>query len=299
MSAGPVGSSTEARVAALYRYPVKGFTAESVPELTLTGDGRATGDRVWSLRFPTGAKPEQRDGLDYWPKGEGLCLRDFPSLARLRLTYDGATGRMRILGGGGSSGSASYSTRVEADRARLVADLTAFVQGSAEGRRLEPNLPLQLVGDGATSQFQDRSRGFLAAHSRSSLAGLSRALGTEVDERRFRSNIAIEGLPAWSEYDLIGERVTIGGAEFTVHAPIVRCLAVNANPDNGERDLRVLQALTRELGQDKPTFGILLLPTSGQEGAEIRLGDAMLSSESGVTTSRVRTTGAAPGSRPR
>jgi len=102
-------------------------------------------------------------------------------------------------------------------------------------------------------------------------------LGAPVDERRFRSNIAIEGLPAWAERDLVGRRVRIGEQEFDVHGPIVRCLAINANPDTGQRDLRVLQSLTRDLGQAEPVFGVLLLPRRGPEAEEraarIRVGE--------------------------
>src|SRR5699024_12153931 len=79
-----------ARVAALYRYPVKGLTPEPRGELTITARGRAKGDRAWSLRFPHGTRPDSRDGRDYWPKGDRLWLRDFPSLARLRVEHAAA-----------------------------------------------------------------------------------------------------------------------------------------------------------------------------------------------------------------
>lgn len=264
-----------ARVAALYRYPVKGFTPEPRGELTITARGRAKGDRVWSLRFPHGTRPDSRDGRDYWPKGDGLCLRDFPSLARLRLEHSAE--EIRLCGPGGEIGTYRVGEDLPAEKHRLEQDVTDFLLRSPEGRRLAGKLPLAFVGDGREPRFQDRPRGFLAAHSRSSLAELSRVMGAPVDEQRFRSNIAIEGLPAWAERDLVGRRVRIGEQEFDVHAPIVRCLAINANPDTGERDLRVLQSLTRDLGQAEPVFGVLLLPRTGtgyEEGeARIRVGE--------------------------
>ena len=39
------------RVAALYRYPVKGFTPEKCETLTVLDEGRITGDRVPGIRF--------------------------------------------------------------------------------------------------------------------------------------------------------------------------------------------------------------------------------------------------------
>lgn len=259
-----------ARVAALYRYPVKGFTPEERTHLTLTADDRADGDRVWSLRFPRGAEPGDRDGRDHWPKGDGLNLRDHPSLARLRLRYDPGAGRITLDLPG--AGSREYLVHGGPGAQRFAADVTAALLAAPEGPRLREHLPLRLVGDGQTARFQDRPRGYLTAHSRASLAELADLMGTGVDERRFRSNIAIEGLAPWRERDLIGTPVTIGGVVFDVHAPIVRCLAVNAHPESGERDLRVLQYLTRGLGQDQPTFGVLLLPRPGQEGLRIDVG---------------------------
>lgn len=266
-------STARAHVAALFRYPVKGFTPEEHEHLTLTEDGRAEGDRVWSFRFPCGTTPTSRDGRDYWPKGDGLCLRDFPSLAQLRLEYLTSTGEIRLCGPGGEIGAYRVGTDLPAEKRRLEQDVTDFLFCSPDGRRLDGRLPLAFMGDGREPRFQDRPRGYLAAHSRSSLAELSHVLGTPVDERRFRSNIAIEGLPAWAERDLVGRRVRIGEQEFDVHAPIVRCLAINANPDTGERDLRVLQSLTRDLGQAEPVFGVLLLPQASTGDARIRVGE--------------------------
>ncbi|MFC7765148.1 hypothetical protein [Leucobacter soli] len=45
-------------VAALYRYPVKGFTPEPLDELVVQRDGRIAGDRVLAFRFADAATPE-------------------------------------------------------------------------------------------------------------------------------------------------------------------------------------------------------------------------------------------------
>ena len=87
------------RVAALFRYPVKGFTPEPRESLVVRPDGRVAGDRVLAVRFANAAPPEQEDGLDYWPKAKGLALQDFPSLAALRLAFDDETRTVRIRRG--------------------------------------------------------------------------------------------------------------------------------------------------------------------------------------------------------
>lgn len=257
------------RVAALYRYPVKGFTPEACEALTVQDDGRIAGDRVIAFRFADAATPEDRDGLDYWPKAKGLALQDFPSLAALRLDYDDSAHRVRIEHDGALVVDAGLDV---GGRQRLVEAVTAFVLDSAEGARLRRpgRMPLVLVGDGDTARFQDRPRGYISVHGRGSVAALTTVLDTQVDDRRFRSNVVIEGLDAWEELQWAGS-VRIGDVAFAPQGPIVRCLATHANPETGLRDLPVLTTLTRRMGHAEPTLGRLLLPVDG--GGVIRIGD--------------------------
>ncbi|GGH36157.1 MOSC domain-containing protein [Microbacterium album] len=268
-------------VSALYRYPVKGFTPERRDALEVGDDGRILGDRVLAFRFANAAKPEERDGLDYWPKSRGLALMDFPSLARLQLTWDGAAKRMSVTLEGEPLVEAGID---HAGRRRLCDAVASYVLGSSDGDRLrgEGRLPLELVGDGETSRFQDRPRGFVSLHGSASVAALDGAVAAPVDDRRFRSNVVIEGLGPWEELGWSG-RVRIGEVVFTVQQSIGRCLAVHANPDTGERDARLLPTLTREFGQDAPTLGILLLPVGRggtvRVGDEVRIGDALTAAQ--------------------
>jgi len=272
------------RITALYRYPIKGFTPEQQDELTVQPDGRIAGDRVLAFRFADAAEPEQRDGLDYWPKSKGLALESFPSLAALRVAYDHATRRVRIA----HDDSLLVDVLLDADgRAELTEIVTAFVLDSPEWKQLQRpgRLPLVLVGDGERSRFQDRARGFVTVHSEASVRALDDALpnkapGLVMDDRRFRSNVVIDGVDAWDELSWTGE-VRIGDLRFTAEGPIVRCLATHANPDTGIRDARVLTTLTREIGLSEPSLGRLLLlqGVSGSvddasgTGGVIRVGD--------------------------
>ncbi|UJP09230.1 MOSC domain-containing protein [Microbacterium sp. KUDC0406] len=203
------------------------------------------------------------DGLHYWPKSKGLALESFPALAALRLRYDHEALRVQM--------SHDDAVLVEAGldddgRAELVETLTEYVLATADGKRLgrPGRLPLALVGDGARSRFQDRPRGYVSVHSTASVAALGDALEMGIDDRRFRSNIVIDGVDAWDELRWSGE-VRIGEVRLKTQGPIVRCLATHANPDTGERDAKVLTTLTRRVGQAEPTLGRLLL-LQGESG---------------------------------
>jgi hypothetical protein len=132
-------------------------------------------------------------------------------------------------------------------------------------------LPLRVVGDGQTPRYHDDVAGRVTLHGRGSLQALEAALGTEVSELRFRSNIAVDGLDAWEEQRWVGRKIRVGAVEFDVVKPKTRCLATHANPKTGERDLPILTTLTQKIGQENPTFAVAMLPRSS--GGRIHVGD--------------------------
>jgi uncharacterized protein YcbX len=255
------------RVDALYRYPVKGFTPEKRDSLVIQADGRVQGDRSLVFRFADALEPEDAT----YPKSRGLALMTFPSLARVALTFDdeAQTVRLRV-----------DDIDIEADlsesgRARLSEAVTAYLRTTSDAKLLEADgiLPLGLLGDGRTARFQDRPRGFVSLHGAASVGALDATVPAPVDDRRFRSNIVVDGAAPWAELEW-GGRLRIGEVEFEVQKPIERCAAITANPDTGVRDARLLRVLTTEFGQDEPTLGILLLPVA--TGGTIRVGDEVV-----------------------
>ncbi|WP_435749009.1 MOSC domain-containing protein [Microbacterium sp. PMB16] len=126
-----------------------------------------------------------------------------------------------------------------------------------------------------TSRFQDRARGYVSLHSHGSTQALADALGMPADDRRFRSNIVIDGVGPWDELGWTGD-VRIGAMTFRTAGRIVRCLATHANPETGVRDAKVLTTLTGAFAQDEPTLGRLLLPEEGSPQGVIRIGDEVL-----------------------
>jgi uncharacterized protein YcbX len=80
------------RVAALYRYPVKGFTPEECETLTVLDEGRIAGDRVLGLRFADTAAADEA-----WSKKTAMvALMNTPGLARLHLRFEAEALRLRL-----------------------------------------------------------------------------------------------------------------------------------------------------------------------------------------------------------
>ena len=253
-------------VAALYRYPVKGCTPEACAALTVLTDGRVAGDRVLGLRFADNVAAD-----DAWSQKAGmLVLMNTPEIARLQIHYDDQARRLRIDLDGRVLADESIDG---AGRSRIAAAVQEFALGLEETpvRELPEHLPLRLVGDGVTPRYHDVPAGEVTLHGRGSLTTLAKALGdADVDELRFRSNIAVEDLEPWEELSWVGGAVRIGNLTFEVSRAKVRCLATHANPTTGARDRQVLTTLTHSLGQEQPTFAVAL--RSQGEGV-IRVGD--------------------------
>src|SRR6185436_13260044 len=80
------------RVAALFRYPVKGFTREECATLEVLPGGRIAGDRVLGLRFNDSVAPD-----DAWSsKVEFAAVVNTPGLTALELKFDHTANRLRI-----------------------------------------------------------------------------------------------------------------------------------------------------------------------------------------------------------
>ena len=255
-----------AHVAALYRYPVKGFTPEECETLTVLDEGRVAGDRVLGIRF---ADTEAAD--DAWSRKHGMvALINTPGLARLRVTFDAKSFRLRFRFG--NSVLIDEVLNPEGRR-RIAAVLADYVLKLGENPLTDhpERLPLRVIGDGHSPRYHDEEPGRVTLHGRGSLQALEAVLGKEVSELRFRSNVAVDGLTAWEEQNWLGRKIRIGAVEFAVVKPKTRCLATHANPATGERDLPILTTLTQKMGQENPTFAVAMVPT--RAGGQIHVGD--------------------------
>ncbi len=103
-----------------------------------------------------------------------------------------------------------------------------------------------------------------------SLRALSQKLDQDLDPRRFRGNLWLNGLAPWEEFDLVGKTLTIGQSTLEIKEIITRCRATEANPDTGRRDANTLQAL--QAGWGHQDFGVYAMV---RQGGPVALGDTV------------------------
>ena len=253
----------EPSVAACYLYPVKGMTAHPVEALRLAPGASAGGDRAFVFAF---ADAERRPPHGWVSKRQSVTLLNTPELARICAAFDAERGVLSITAAGETRSAAADS---EPERTALAAWFADMVRGLPDNPLAghPEREPLALLGDGA-SRFTDRGPTQISLASRASLAHLGAASGLDVDMRRFRLNLALDGVEAWEEFDWVGKRVRIGEATLEVAARLQRCGAINADPEGGGRDMDLMRAILdnyRHLD-----FGV---EANVVEGGEIRAGD--------------------------
>ena len=101
-----------------------------------------------------------------------------------------------------------------------------------------------VVEDDRDVAFPDREHGVLGA----GFDPIEEMVGAPVHPLRFRANLYVEGWPAWHEFELLDRTLASGDIRLKVVKRIVRCAAVNVDPDTAQRDLAIPQALQRRLG---------------------------------------------------
>jgi uncharacterized protein YcbX len=254
-----------ATIAAIYRYPVKGLSAEPLARVPLIRGECLPQDRRFAVALGTTAFDP--DHPVWLPKTCFVMLMRDERLARLETRFDAGSGLFSIA----QDGSAVLEERIgEADGGRRVATfLEEFLGGSVDG-------PLRVV-EASGHAFADARRKpaasadkYVSLINRTSIAALEAAIGTAVDPLRFRANFYFDGVPAWRELDWLGAGLTIGGARLRVVSAITRCAATEVNPKTAERDLHIVGALERHFGHN-----LMGVYAEVAEGGEVAVGDVL------------------------
>ena len=264
-----------AAITAIYRYPVKGLSAEKMDRVALTPGECLPHDRRFAIALgSTLFDPERPQWLS---KTHFIMLMRDEKLAQLRTRFDAEGGVLEIA----EQGQVLLRARMtEPEGCRLVAKFFANFLGDAV------NGPLRVV-EAPGHTFADARRKpnattdkYVSLINRTSIATLEGAMGVPVDPIRFRANVYFDGASAWSEHDWIGSEITLGAARLRVISPITRCAATQVNPVTAKRDLDIVAALARAFGHIN--MGVYAEVSAG---GEIAVGDALLGPQGNSTCS--------------
>jgi hypothetical protein len=255
-----------ATVSAIYRYPVKGLSAERMDRVALMPGECLPHDRRFAIAL--GSTPFDPQRPEWLSKIHFLMLMRDEKLAQVQTRFDAESSALTIA----ENGRVLLRERMtETEGCRLVAEFFAdFLGPAVDG-------PLRVV-EAAGHAFADARRKpnattdkYVSLINRASIAALEDAMGAPVDPIRFRANVYFDGASAWREQNWIGSEITLGAARLRVISPITRCAATQVNPATAKRDLDIVAALGRTFGHIN--MGVYAEVTAG---GEVALGDALL-----------------------
>jgi len=227
----------EARIAALYRHPVKGFTPERLQTVDLVAGACFPCDRLYAVEDgPSGFDPEAPVHIS---KMRFTVLARLAQVAAVRTAYDAASGVLTATAQGFDDFAGDL--RNAAGRAGFEAWLAAFLGEEARGT-------LRVLEGPGAHRFMDSKSGYVSIVNLASVRDLEARLGRSVDPLRFRANLYVEGWPAWIENDWTGRSMAVGGARAEVLKPIVRCAATHVDPVTAARDIDLVKALFEHYG---------------------------------------------------
>ena len=225
-----------ATVAQIYRYPVKGMSAEPLRRIRLRAGEGLPLDRQFALARP--GAPFDPERPTWLRKRHFLMLMTDERLAALRVAYDDDAARLTIDHDGRREVDADL--RSDAGREAVERFFEGYMGAELRGRPRLVSAPGHVFTDNPTK--------YVSMINLASVADLERRLGQPVDPLRFRANLYVSGLPAWREFEWLGRELGAGDVGFRVAERIDRCAATNVDPVSGLRDLNIPLALRTAYG---------------------------------------------------
>lgn len=214
-----------ATVESIYRYPVKGLSPERLDGVRLEPGQTLPSDRKYAIENgPSGFDPA---APGYFPKTQFLMLMRNERLATLDTRYEDASRTLTVRGEGRELARGDLSTRE--GRLAIEAFFRRFMPAELRGP------PKVLTAPGHS--FSDVSAKVVSIINLATVAAIETVVGVPVHPLRFRANLYVAGWPAWHEFTLLGREIAIGAARLKVTKRIMRCAAINVDPDTGMRDL--------------------------------------------------------------
>lgn len=226
--------AAQPRVKSIYRYPVKGLSAEKLQGVMLVAGQALPADRRYAIENgPSGFEPA---APAYLPKSRFLMLMRNERLARLDTHFDDETHMLTVRAGGREA--ARGDLRTPDGRQAIEAFFAGFCADELRG----PPRVLHAAGH----SFSDVAKKVVSIINLASVADIETLTGVPVDPLRFRANLYVEGWPAWREFELLGQTLSVGAqARLKAVKRITRCAATDVEPGTGIRDLTIPATLMR------------------------------------------------------
>ena len=230
------------QVCALYRHPIKSHGREAIERVHLAQGATMPWDRVWAV---THEATKFDAGAPKWASCNNFMIGSrTPGLAGIWATMDVADHAITL------THQALPPLTFHPDDPAETARFLDWVAPLCPSNRAAPTTIVAAPNRGMT----DTSYPSVSIMNTASHRAVADALGVEITKERWRGNIWLDDIAAWSEFGWIGRDVKIGDAVLRIREPIKRCPVTNTNPITGERDTATLDILNSVFGHQN--FGV-------------------------------------------
>jgi uncharacterized protein YcbX len=240
-------------ISSIWRHPIKAHGREALASVALKSGECLPWDRIWALAHEESkAQPGEWSRCGNFNRAAGI-----PALMAITAELDESTQTITLR---------------HPERPDLIfcpddapQALVEWTKSMVPNNRPQPSHIMRLDRHGyPDSAYPSISLANTASHN-----AVARQLGDEISIHRWRSNIWIDGIEPWAEFDWVGKEIAIGDAILRVKEPATRCLSTAANPDTGQRDVDTLGALKHFDHQDFSVLAEVI-----QDGT-IAIGDSL------------------------
>ncbi len=230
-----------ATLARLCRHPIKSAGFEEVEAAILTAGAAFPFDREWAVAHA--AAKFGREGPGGWVS---------------RMNFLRGSGSADLMAVACASDPAARTVTLSHPR-RPTASFAPDDDGAALVDWLRPLWPANrpepaFVTRHAGQAMTDLPEPFIAVLNLASNRALGQRLGQDLSIHRWRGNLWVEGWEPFAEFDTLGREIAVGAAVLRVEARIIRCRAIEANPQTGAFDAAILRGL--EDGWGHQDFGV-------------------------------------------
>jgi GntR family transcriptional regulator/MocR family aminotransferase len=239
----------------IYRYPIKGLSAQPLTRVDLEARKPIPYDRIFAMVRP--GAPFDASEPKWGKKGLFVMLMLEEALARVQTTLDVETMQLTIR----QDNHQRLAADLRDDRGR--ASVEEFFWQLVPSFRSAPTLVRSRDG-----HFMDKPDNVISLINLATVRSLEAQWGYRIDPLRFRANFYIDGAEPWEEFDWVGSDIRIGDTLFRVDRRNGRCGATNVNPETGRRDLDLPGSLRAAFGHKD--LGIYLV---AREAGRVAVGD--------------------------
>ncbi|WP_299417294.1 MOSC domain-containing protein [uncultured Sulfitobacter sp.] len=224
-------------LAGIARYPIKGLNGEELYSVTLECGRGVRGDR----RFAFGIDASKDDGTWYTSRSYLINSRK-DNLLKFSQRSDQIAWEITS-----PSGQVLRFNADDADSLKRVNTQLGPFFSCIENDGKTPCLIDRNPDEGPSGHWDFPDSELLIVNL-ATVHELESHWGVEIDPRRFRANLLIEGLPPWAEFGLYGAEFLVGDAKISILRPARRCPAISVDPTTGDRDSELQNDLVNDYG---------------------------------------------------